>query len=59
MKYVYVFLTRTGTKIANIIVMVTGDRFAHASISLDRELTQMYSFGRRRVTNPLYGGFIK
>lgn len=59
MKYVYVFLTRTGTKIANIIGMVTGDRFAHASISLDRELTQMYSFGRRRVTNPLYGGFIK
>lgn len=59
MKYVYVFLTRTGTKVANIIGMVTGDRFAHASISLDRELTQMYSFGRRRVTNPLYGGFIK
>lgn len=59
MKYVYVFLTRTGTKVANVIGMVTGDRFAHASISLDRELTQMYSFGRRRVTNPLYGGFIK
>lgn len=59
MKYVYVFLTRTGTKVANIIGMVTGDRFAHASISLDRELTQMYSFGRRRVRNPLYGGFIK
>lgn len=59
MKYVYVFLTRTGTRVANIIGMVTGDRFAHASISLDRELTQMYSFGRRRVHNPLYGGFIK
>ena len=59
MKYVYVFLTRTGTKVANVIGAVTGDRFAHASISLDRELTQMYSFGRRRVTNPLYGGFIK
>ncbi len=59
MKYVYVFLTRTGTVVANIIGKITGDRFAHASISLDRELTQMYSFGRRRVTNPLYGGFIK
>ena len=39
MKYVYVFLTRTGTMVANIIGKITGDRFAHASIS--QELHQI------------------
>lgn len=57
MKNIYLFLTRTGTRIADIIGAVTGDRFAHASISLDRELTEMYSFARRGMINPFYSGF--
>lgn len=59
MKYVYVFLTRTGTKVADIIGAITGDRFAHASISLDRELNELYSFARRGIYNPLFSGFEK
>lgn len=59
MKYIYVFLTRTGTKIADIIGMITGDRYAHASIALDRSLTELYSFARRGIHNPLYSGFEK
>ncbi len=59
MKYVYIFLTRTGTRVANVIGAITGDRFAHASISLDRELTELYSFARRGIRNPFYSGFEK
>lgn len=59
MKYVYVFLTRTGTKVADIIGAITGDRFAHASVSLDRELNELYSFARRGIYNPLFSGFEK
>lgn len=59
MKYVYIFLTRTGTRVANVIGAITGDRFAHASISLDRELTELYSFARRGIHNPFCSGFEK
>lgn len=59
MKYVYIFLTRTGTRVANVIGSITGDRFAHASISLDRELTELYSFARRGIHNPFCSGFEK
>ncbi len=59
MKYIYVFLTRTGTRVADVIGAVTGDLFAHASISLDRELHELYSFARRGIHNPLRSGFEK
>jgi len=59
MKYIYLFLTRTGTKVADIIGAITGDRFAHASIALDRRLEQLYSFARRGIYNPLRSGFEK
>lgn len=59
MKYIYIFATRTKTRIANFIGRMTGDRYSHVAISLDRELTQMYSFCRRRIHNPLIGGFEK
>ncbi len=59
MKYIYLFLTRTGTWVASVIGAVTGSRYAHASIALDRELTEMYSFARRSIHNPLNSGFEK
>jgi len=59
MKYIYLFLTRTGTRVADVIGAITGDRFAHASVALDRELTELYSFARRGIHNPLHSGFEK
>ena len=44
--------------IAVVIGTVTGDSFTHVSISLDRDLSLMYSFARRKVNNPIIGGFI-
>ncbi|MDG5786162.1 hypothetical protein QA612_01570 [Evansella sp. AB-P1] len=33
--------------------------YNHSSISFDKELKELYSFGRKNPRNPLYGGFIK
>ena len=57
-KKIYIILSQTGTLFARLLKIITGDEYNHASISLDRELTQMYSFGRKVVNNPFNGGFI-
>lgn len=59
MKTIYILLTRTGTYFARLIRAVTGEEFSHASISLDRELNQLYSFGRLHYRVPFIGGFIR
>lgn len=33
-------------------------RYTHITLSLNKELTDMYSFGRRRLHNPFIGGFV-
>jgi hypothetical protein len=58
MHYLYILLSRTETVVSRVIGTFTGDSFTHASISLDRELSLMYSFARRKVSNPVIGGFI-
>lgn len=55
----YVILARTPTLPAKIIRKFTGGRYAHASLSLDENLTRMYSFARLHTYLPLPGGFIK
>lgn len=56
---VYVVLTRTGTIISKLIHFIKNDEYTHASISLDKELNQMYSFGRKYVNIPFIGTFNK
>ncbi len=58
MKKIYIVLTHTGTILSQIIKTYTKDEFAHASISLDADLKQMYSFGRLNPYNPFWGGFV-
>ena len=58
MKKIYITLTHTGTILSKIIRCYTKDEFSHVSISLDRELNQMYSFGRLRPYNPFFAGFV-
>lgn len=55
----YIILARTPTLPAKIIRIFTGGRYAHASLSLDENLTRMYSFARLHTYLPLPGGFIK
>ena len=57
--YLYIVLTRNNTIISKIIHLIKHDEYTHASISFDRDLNQMYSFGRRYTYNPFIGCFKK
>ncbi|MFB5268250.1 hypothetical protein ACE41H_15905 [Paenibacillus enshidis] len=56
---VFILLTNTGTLFTRVIQTYTKAPYNHASISFDRELSELYSFGRKHPGNPLNGGFVK
>lgn len=47
MKNIYILLTRSGTLLSNLVYLVTGDTFTHASISFDDCLQPLYSSARK------------
>ncbi|WP_274364751.1 hypothetical protein [Paenibacillus thermotolerans] len=56
---VYILLTNTGTLFTKTIQSYTKAPYNHASISFNKELSELYSFGRKNPSNPLNGGFVK
>lgn len=56
---VYLLLTDTGTLFTKAIKLYTRKTYNHASIALDENLTQVYSFGRKKPHNPFIGGFVQ
>ena len=58
MKKIYIILTNSGSVLSRIIKFYTKKEFSHVSISLDRKLVHMYSFGRLKPTNPFFAGFV-
>ena len=58
-KWVYIMLTDTGTWLTRLIKKYTDAPYNHVSIGLDENFNSLYSFGRRKPTNPFYGGFVK
>ncbi|MTD29802.1 hypothetical protein [Planomicrobium sp. YIM 101495] len=56
---VYLVFTDTKTVLSRLIKSYTGQQFSHVSIAFDRELQEMYSFGRKDVRNAFIGGFVK
>lgn len=59
MENVYVILSATPTMMGKIIRLFTKSSYNHSSISLTENWSEMYSFARYRVFNPLVGGFVK
>lgn len=59
MRSVYILLARTGTFFSRAIHAATGDPYTHASLSLDGDLSHMYSFARRWRRMPCFGGFVR
>lgn len=59
MKKIYFVLTHTGTILSRVVHVYTKQEFSHCSLALDKDLTEMYSFGRYWAFNPFIGGFIK
>ncbi|SET01474.1 hypothetical protein SAMN05216389_104171 [Oceanobacillus limi] len=58
-KKIYLILTDTGTVFTRLIKAYTKKPFNHASICLDENLSNVYSFGRKMPNNPFIGGFVK
>ena len=46
MKDIYIVISYTGTSISRAIKFCTKNKYTHVSIALDRELDELYSFGR-------------
>ena len=59
MKKIYIVLAHTGTILSRIIKMRTGAEYTHSSIALDKNLEQMYSFGRQYSYIAFIGGFVR
>jgi len=59
MKAVYIVLTDTGTLFTRMIKRFTKAPYNHASIALDGELGDIYSFGRKSLRLPWNAGFVR
>lgn len=58
MQKIYIVLTYTGTILSRAVKVYTRKKYSHISIALDKELKEMYSFGRLNPYNPFIGGFV-
>ncbi|GAA3404393.1 hypothetical protein ACFFNY_26695 [Paenibacillus hodogayensis] len=58
-KRLYIVLTDTGTWLTKVIKSYTKEPFNHASLAFDKELREVYSFGRKEQSTPLSGGFVR
>lgn len=56
---VYIVFTDTKTNLAKMIKNCTRYPFSHVSLSFSKDLSQMYSFGRKEADNAFIGGFVK
>ena len=56
---VYILLTQTQTKFGRCIRTVARQRYNHASIALDSDLTRLYAFARPRHYDLLRAGLVR
>lgn len=58
-KSIYILLTDTGTLFTTMIKRFTAAPYNHASLVFGADLSEVYSFGRKKPTNPFAGGFVE
>ncbi len=58
-QYIYLVLSKTPSRFGRMIRFVSGASFNHASISFDKNLSKLYSFGRRKNNIPINAGLVK
>lgn len=58
-KRIYIVLTQTGSNFSKLIKFLMKTRYNHASISLNKDLSSLYSFGRRHAYDPFRGAFVQ
>ncbi len=59
MPNIYILLTKTSSTLSRVIACHTKEDYVHASIIMSKHLEHGYSFSRRKITNPLIGGFVQ
>lgn len=59
MKRIYVVLIESYTGLGKILKNVTGYRYEHIAVSLDKSLTEFYSYSRKQHHHPFAAGFMK
>lgn len=57
-KRIYIILSYTGTAYSKFLQIALREKYVHVSISLDRELKEVYSFGRRNPEKMFPTGFV-
>ncbi len=55
---IYVVVTNSGTIMSKFINLATRAEYTHVSVSLHKDLAQMYSFGRRFAFFPFWSGLV-
>lgn len=58
-KQIYILLSHSGSILSKLINIYTRKSYTHVSLGLDKDLNELYSFGRLKPYNPVLGGFIK
>ena len=59
MRKIYIVTTYTGTLLSYMIRKVSKSPYAHISLSLNEDLSPMYSFGRLNPKTALFAGFVE
>lgn len=59
MKQIYVVLIESYTGLGKLLKKFTGYRYEHIAVSLDKSLTEYYSYSRRQHHHPFNAGFMK
>ena len=55
----YVVFSSTPYRLGSFIRVMTRNEFNHVAISLESDLSELYSFARHYRNTPFYGGFVK
>ena len=59
MQNIYVVLIESYTGLGKLLKKFTGYRYEHIAVSLDKSLTEFYSYSRRQHHHPFAAGFMK
>lgn len=57
--YIYILITRTPTVVGKVIRRVLDNQYNHMSVCTEKDLSEIYSFGRISVKNFIVGGPLK
>lgn len=58
-RYIYLVFSKTPSRVGKMIRLFSGARFNHVSVAFDKDLSKLYSFGRRKNNIPLNAGLVK